>query len=101
MTVVASFATLNEITLLADTRISGPAASGSGLFFHDVWQKLYAPNAWNVVGIAGDVCLARTVLQELCGRLTHTDLSDTEWLRSNVFVFPDGNYYGKSRVGSH
>src|SRR3712207_3579298 len=63
MTVVAGVSTLTEAFVVADTRLSaGQDAQGRPLVVRDFCQKLVSPNAWSLIGFAGQLCLARYLM---------------------------------------
>jgi hypothetical protein len=49
----------------------------------DYCQKLIVANDWSVVGIAGDICLARHLADGVVRRLRETDIEYQDWLRDD------------------
>lgn len=79
MTAIVCFNTsLAGAVFLADSRLSYPAPSGQIVSVRDVCQKLFIPNAWSVLGFAGDLCLGN----DLAGAF-FTELKEAKWTKDH------------------
>lgn len=78
VTVVVGVATHVDGFIVADCQVTGPNGKR-----RDYCQKVIVANAWSVVGIAGDLCLARHLVGGIVNRLRETDFDQQGWLRED------------------
>ncbi len=83
MTIIVGVSSGQDISLLADCRLSGTDARGRVIVRRDVCQKLVAVNEWSVIGFSGHLCLARHLLRGFVSRLSATPVDAPDWLRNN------------------
>lgn len=82
MTIVAGVSSTFDAVVLADCRLSYPSPTGESLK-RDVCQKLVSANGWSVVGFAGQLCIARHLLNGIVNRLRETDPQRPDWLQDD------------------
>lgn len=82
MTIVAGVSSVFDTVVLADCRLSYPSPTGV-LLKRDVCQKLVGANGWSVVGFAGQLCIARHLLNGIVNRLRDTDPQRPDWLQND------------------
>jgi hypothetical protein len=74
----------NGVVLIGDTRLT-TYRDGQVLARRDVCQKLFAATPWAVVGFAGAVCPARTLLAGVIGRVRSYPENEIEtWMKDGT-----------------
>jgi hypothetical protein len=78
VTVVVGVATYFDGFVVADCQVT--FANGRR---RDYCQKLILANDWSVVGLAGNICMARYLADGVVRRLRETDIEHQDWLRED------------------
>jgi hypothetical protein len=78
VTVVVGVATYFDGIVAADCQVT--FSNGRR---RDYCQKLIVANARSVIGLAGDICMARYLADGVLGRLRETDIDHQDWLRED------------------
>jgi hypothetical protein len=76
--VVVGVATYFDGFVAADCQVAFPNGHR-----RDYCQKLIVANAWSVIGMAGDICMARYLADGVLGRLRETEIEAQDWLRED------------------
>lgn len=82
MTIVVAISRTGDASVIADCRLSWPSPTGETIR-RDVCQKLVVANGWSVVGIAGNLCMARHHLNGVVNRLRETEARAPDWLKDD------------------